>query len=205
MKRQLPIFVSIAVGLIVVLEYFFTVPWLTAISQEMQSWVVLVSALLIAVGMVNLFQVNIRAYKSKKTGVLDLVVLLGGMVVMFVVTLYHDQFAETYNWMFYNVYSILGTAASGILMYSTASATFRGLRAKSLESVAFLLAALIGMLGLAPVGEAISASIPAAYDWVLTIPNVAGQRGITIGASIGAMTASLRVILGIERRVTGLE
>lgn len=203
LKRQVPIAVSIIVGIIVVGEYFFKVPWMSSVSKEMQSWVVLVSAFLIVVGMINSLQVNARNFRNHKIGFLDIALLVGGMVVMFVVTYFNKQFASAYKFLFTNVYSTLGNAASGLLMYSTASATFRGLRAKSTESAAFLLAAAIGMLGLAPIGAVIWDKLPVVYDWFLKYPNVAGQRGIVIGSSIGAMAASLRVLLGIERRFTG--
>ena len=203
LKRQVPIAVSIIVGIIVVGEYFFKVPWMSSVSKEMQSWVVLVSAFLIVVGMINSLQVNARNYRSRKIGLLDIALLVGGMVFMFVVTYFNKQFASAYKFLFDNVYATLGNAASGLLMYSTASATFRGLRAKSTESAAFLLAAAIGMLGLAPIGAVIWDKLPVVYDWFLRYPNVAGQRGIVIGSSIGAMAASLRVLLGIERRFTG--
>jgi hypothetical protein len=203
LKKQIPLLVSILVGIIVVGEYFLNLPLLTGISKEIQSWAVLVSAFLIVVGMVNSDQVNARAFRDKRIGVLDILVIMGGLVAMFIVTYFNEQFSAAYKFLFDNVYSTLGNAASGILMYSTASATFRGLRAKSSESIAFLLAAVIGMLGLAPIGAAISDKLPALYEWFLEIPNVAGQRGITVSASIGAMAASLRVLLGIERRFAG--
>ena len=203
LKRQVPIAVSIIVGIVVVGEYFFKIPWLTSISKEMQSWVVLVSAFLIVVGMVNSLTVNARNYRAGKIGVIDVALLVGGMIVMFVVTYFNKQFESAYKFLFSNVYATLGNAASGLLMYSTASATFRGLRAKSKEAAAFLLAAAIGMLGLAPIGAVIWDKLPVIYDWFLKIPNVAGQRGIVIGSSIGAMAASLRVLLGIERRFSG--
>ncbi len=203
LKRNIPIAVSVIVGIVVVGEYFLNVPFMTTVSKEMQSWVVLVSAFLIVIGMVNSLQVNARNYRNRKIGPLDIILMMGGMVVMFVVTYFNKQFDSAYRFLFDNVYSTLGNAASGLLMYSTASATFRGLRAKSAESAAFLLAAAIGMLGLAPIGAAIWDKLPGIYDWFLKFPNVAGQRGITIGSSIGAMAASLRVLLGIERRFTG--
>jgi hypothetical protein len=76
---------------------------------------------------------------------------------------------------------------------------------KSFESTVFLIGAVVAMLGVAPVGEVISKQIPAFYDWMLKVPNMAAQRGITIAAAVGAMAASLRVLLGIERRYIGME
>ena len=39
----------------------------------------------------------------------------------------------------------------------------------------------------------------------MNCPNAAAQRGIIIGAALGAACLSLRVILGIERTYLGLE
>ena len=71
-----------------------------------------------------------------------------------------------------------------------------------------LLAAFFVMLGRVPVGDLITKdwlSLPnwlwlsSWADWVMNIPNTAGQRAIMIGIALGIMSTSLRIILGIER------
>lgn len=205
MQRQLPIWVAGGVGTLITVEYFLKIPALTALSKEIQSWTVLISAFLLGVGMVNLLMVNIRGIRNKKTDELDAVVLIGAMLAMFIVTVFNKQMPAAYNWLFHEIYAPLGTAVFSLLMYSMASAAFRAIRVRSVESTIFLIAAAAAMLGVAPVGEVISKQIPAFYNWLLKVPNLAGQRGITIGAAVGAMAASLRVILGIERRYIGME
>lgn len=205
LTKTLPIWLASIGGIIVVVEYFINVPVLSAISKEIQSWTVLISAFLLGIGMVNLFLVNLRELRNKKTDLLDTLVLLGGCAFMFIITLFDTQFKAVYQWMFYEIYAPLGTAVFSLLMYSMASAAFRAIRLKSLEATVFLIAAVVAMLGVAPVGEVIWKQIPVIYQWLLTVPNMAGQRGITIGAAVGAMAAGLRVLLGIERRYVGSE
>jgi hypothetical protein len=36
-------------------------------------------------------------------------------------------------------------------------------------------------------------------DWLMSIPQAAASRGITIGLTLGGIAMSLRIILGIER------
>ena len=70
LKKQIPLLVSILVGIIVVNEYFLNLPLLTGISKEIQSWAVLVSAFLIVVGMVNSIQVNARLSETRRSAFL---------------------------------------------------------------------------------------------------------------------------------------
>jgi len=46
--------------------------------------------------------------------------------------------------------------------------------------------------------------LPWLTNWVMNVPNAAAQRGIIIGAALGAAAMSLRVLLGIERGHLGL-
>ena len=65
------------------------------------------------------------------------------------------------------------------------------------------------MLGRVPVGDAITGFLPEGYrlsnlaDWIMNVPNKAGQRAIMIGIALGTVSTSLRLILGIERSHLG--
>ena len=59
-----------------------------------------------------------------------------------------------------------------------------------------------------PIGEAILNQLPGDFPYfinkfVMNGANTAVQRGIIIGAALGAAAMSLRIILGIERTYMG--
>jgi hypothetical protein len=45
--------------------------------------------------------------------------------------------------------------------------------------------------------------IPNLAIWIMNAPNLAGQRAIMIGISLGVISMSLRLLLGIERSYLG--
>jgi predicted MFS family arabinose efflux permease len=61
------------------------------------------------------------------------------------------------------------------------------------------------MLGRIPVSQSIWSPLPDIVDWVMSVPNAVAQRGILIGAALGAIATGLKVILGIERSYLGNE
>lgn len=205
LKREIPVYFSIFCGIVVTVSYFVNWPVLETVSNSLQSWTVLLSAFLLGVGMINMLTIASRDIKAGKGLLMEHIVLIVSIVVMFVVTLFETQFAVPSRWLFYEIYSPLATAVFSLLMFSIATATFRALRIKSLESFVLVLAAVITMLGIAPVGEVIWEKFPAVYKWLVEVPDVPGRRGIIIGTAIGGMAASLRAILGLERRYIGVE
>jgi len=90
----------------------------------------------------------------------------------------------------------------GLLAFYIASAAFRAFRVRNIEATILLVAAVVVMLGRIPAGEGIFGRFT---EWLMQVPNGAAQRGIIIGAALGAASLSLRVILGIERSYLGLE
>ena len=98
-----------------------------------------------------------------------------------------------------------------MLAFYVASASYRAFRARNLEATLLLVAGVLVMLGRVPVGDQLTA-LPAGglppldlADWIMKVPNMAGQRAIMIGIALGTAATSLRLILGIERSHLGGE
>ncbi|MCH7760906.1 hypothetical protein IIA15_05820 [candidate division TA06 bacterium] len=86
-----------------------------------------------------------------------------------------------------------------LLAFFVASASYRAFRARTPEATLLLVAATLVMIGRVPIGDFLYSGFPQVADWIMDVPNTAGQRAILIGIALGTVSASLRIILGIER------
>jgi hypothetical protein len=101
-----------------------------------------------------------------------------------------------------------------LLAFFVASASFRAFRAKNREATILLIAAFVVLLGRTPAGDYATMWLPPWLDffhvpnlanWIMSVPNMAGQRAILIGIALGVASLSLRVILGVERSHLGTD
>lgn len=112
---------------------------------------------------------------------------------------------RVYTWLYDHVFAPCNATMFALLAFFIASAAFRAFRARNTEAALLLGAAIIIMLGRAPIGRAMSDMLPEISDWILDVPNNAGRRAIMMGAALGAIATSLRVILGLERSHLGAD
>lgn len=97
----------------------------------------------------------------------------------------------------------LGVTFVSMNMFYLVTAAYRAFRAQSLEATLLLGAGIIVLLGNAPVVETKFGWFAAASSWIMKAPNMAAQRGLMIGAAIGAIQTGLRIICGIDRSYSG--
>jgi PEGA domain-containing protein len=110
---------------------------------------------------------------------------------------------RVYTWLYDHLFAPCNATMFALLAFFIASAAFRAFRARNLESALLLGSAILIMIGLVPLGRALSPYFPAVAEWIVQIPNNAGRRAIMIGAALGAIATSLRVLVGIERSHLG--
>ena len=102
----------------------------------------------------------------------------------------------------------LSATMYSLLAFYIASAAYRAFRARNVDATMLLIAAFVILMGQTFVGVVSTSWIPEWLSffrvenlslWLLSVANLAGQRAILIGISLGVISMSLRVILGIER------
>ncbi|MCP4709581.1 MAG: hypothetical protein GY869_13220, partial [Planctomycetes bacterium] len=113
---------------------------------------------------------------------------------------------------FIHIFTPLKATMYALLAFFVASASYRAFRAKNKEATILLITAFVILLGRTPAGHYATFWLPDALsffhvpnlaNWIMAVPNLAGQRAIIIGISLGVISMSLRVILGIERTYLG--
>jgi hypothetical protein len=113
-----------------------------------------------------------------------------------------------FKFIFDSMFTPLTSAMFSLLAFFVASASYRAFRARTKEATLLLVAAFVILLGRTPFGHLLTAGFPDALawlkidnlsNWILGVPNLAGQRAILIGIALGIISTSLKLILGIER------
>ena len=198
MRKQVTTFVCLVCGVLMLLDYYLKVPVFKTTAQEVRSWAVIISAFALGLGGLNLVGVHSLNLRKGRQGFFS-GVLLAGFALILVVGLASGTTSRSYTFLFNNVVVACGTTMYSMLAFYLASASFRAFRARNLEAGILLVSAVILMLGRVPIGEVISPALPGVANWLMTVINTAGQRGVMICSALGYISISLRMLLGLER------
>jgi hypothetical protein len=217
MRTTLPVIVAFLAGLILVVSFFFREDtFVGGLSNELTVWLTIVGGFTLLLGVVSITRVNMAAIQRRKDGwgykVLTLISIFAMAIPSLLPTSWSPLFGRNvgsiYDWLFVNLDSPMMATMFATLAFYIASAAYRAFRARSAESTILLLTAIVVMLWRVPMGEAFlnlfPGNIPEFLNtYVMGGANMAVQRGIIIGAALGAASMSLRIILGIERTYMG--
>jgi hypothetical protein len=205
MLRTATLAVTFLAGIIVILAFFFDVGFLATAEARVQDWGVIVAAFALAMASINLVQVNIRRISSTDdaTEKICAVVLLAALVVMSIIGLTQGPTSDTYNVLFDGIMAPGQSTVWALGVFYISSAAYRAFRVKNVDAGLLLFSSAFVMLGAVPIGEVIWSGIPAVSQWIVDVPNMAGMRGMLIGAGIGAFSGGLRLLLGIDRTEVG--
>ncbi|HUV87304.1 MAG TPA: hypothetical protein VMX79_09340 [bacterium] len=214
MRREIPMIVAFVAGVIIILEFF--VPSLRSVASQVQNWYLVVVAFAILVGAFNLLRMNYMKVRDRRADWPYSIILIVGLFTMAIAGIFWGIGQGTvFDWLFNYLMFPMSSTMFALLAFFVASAAYRAFRARAVDATLLLVAAIIVMLGQVPIG---SIWIPEWWphslvfltpDWlkdrIMEIFNTAGQRAILIGASLGVVSTSLRILLGIERSYLGEE
>jgi len=178
-------------------------------NQRLDEWMVIIAAFALLLGIVSLVQVNIHKIRRRSRGWGFAIVILVSFAIMTAFGLFggqgqrEDGTLYPFTWVFQFAFSPLQSTMFSLLAFYVASAAYRAFRVRNVEATLLLIGALIIMVGRIPFGQMIHPVIPDVAEWVMQFPNTAAQRGIIIGAALGAAAMSIRIMVGIERPYLG--
>lgn len=219
MKREIPLILTSVVGLTFVVQFFIPHWPMEDLSNTLSKWYSIISAFAIWLGSMNLLKIAIEKISKRKKDWIFSAVTIASFFLILVIGLFFSggrQYIEQgsgFDWLYRNIYSPLSATMFALLAFFVASAAYRAFRARNAQATVLLLAAFIIMAGRTPFGDWISQMLFLPEGWwisnltnvIMNYFNVAGQRAIMIGISLGVISTSLRIILGIERSHLGGE
>ena len=218
MKTTVPIVIAFLSGFVMLLAFFFNPEQSTIgkLEPEVLSWVTIVGGFTLLLGVVSIVRINYSSVKRKSedwryklaTLISVFAMAIPAMIPTSVSPIFGTGPGSIYDWLFNYLDAPMMSTMFAMLSFYIASAAFRAFRARSAEATLLLITATLVMLWRIPMGEIVLLKIhhrlPELINtFIMNGANMAVQRGIIIGAALGAAAMSLRIMLGIERTYMG--
>jgi hypothetical protein len=216
--------ITATVGLVLIFAFFVPHYPFGALGEDVTVFFDIVAVFAFILGGGNLLRVHgNRIYRKSKDWIFS-VATVAGFFIMLTAGLFKigqqgwcgavDRPEGLFDVLYRATFAPLQSTMYALLAFFVASASFRAFRAKNREATILLIAAFVVLLGRTPAGDYATMWLPSWLDffhipnlanWIMSVPNMAGQRAILIGIALGVASLSLRVILGVERSHLGTD
>jgi len=209
-RRGLPLTIAILFGVLTLISLLFAI---SEIGNLILEWASFLAAIALLLGAINLFSVHAqRMAANRPVGGQNLysAVLVISMVIVFglgltdLLDITNNSMALVFAW----VQAPLEAALASLLAFFLLLSGIRLLqRQRTVSSILFLVTAVLILLSnalivspLLPSG--VSTLLQQLRDFIQNIIVTSGVRGILLGIALGAITLSIRLLLGLERPYT---
>lgn len=196
--------IAIVSGVIVLLGYFVRIPLISGLRSVFLSWALILSAIALVVGVINLLNVHIKKVQAGGEQGFFSVILMASLIVTFVVVVFFGLTSQASLWIFNSFLLPVEASLVGILAIALLYALVR-LFYKKL-SLFYIIFAVTAFFVLAATVMSAWFELPEIgflRDWVTQTWSLGGTRAILIGVSLGAIATGLRILLGADRPYEG--
>lgn len=204
MIRIVAVGVAIAVGLLVLLGYFVPIAILGEIRLVLVQWAVVLAAVAMLVGVLNLLGVHWRKIRTRQKGMAYSILLIVSLFASATLGIILGTNNQIMDFFLEAIIIPAEAALMALLAVTLIYASARLLRRRvDLMTLIFLGVAVVILLVATPFpfGKFPGADF---IKWLLRDNFAAGgSRGILIGVALGAITTGLRVLFGIDRPYGG--
>ncbi len=204
--------VTIIILLTVMFFYFYVNPEtseaFSRADKALSDWVVVITSFALIVGGIDILRfhlVRMRKEGLRQAPFSAVTISLLVLMVLFALHGWYLSYADPaagiaittqpqFRWLYLNVYAPADAAVYSILVFYMASASYRAFRVRNPMALLLLVVALIVIFGNTTVGGLLWPGFLSLRDWVMTVPNTAAFRPITIGAGLGIIILGLRLL-----------
>ncbi len=194
--------VAIIFGFIILLSLIF--PSMEAIRERILGWAILLAAVALLIGLVNLFRVHFDNVRQNQQTVYSFVLLLG-MLVSFVITLIQGRQGELSNWIFNSIQVPVETSLMALLTVTLTLGAARLFQQRSeLSTIVFVVVLFVILLGSAPLfGLELPIFTRTITPYITQVLSIGATRGLLIGIALGTLATAIRILIGADRPYEG--
>ncbi len=241
-RRVLIALITFFAGAFFAAEFFLPLTkdnenWLTPGVQPAQNVLQIIGSLALGLGTYGLIRLHLRNVVQRRAQWGYSVVLLISFLTMAFFSIWNTLAAKNllpknsvlvrgFEILFDYTLVQLDAAMFSIIAFYIYSAAYRAFRVRSIEAGILMFTAMIIMIGIMPLGAAISSwmglpsevpkdahpfslesilyalSLPEIANWILIKLNAPVQRAIEFGVGIGGLAMAIRLWLSLERGIT---
>jgi hypothetical protein len=182
---------------LIVLDRVELAPQLRLLTTTLFSWMVLLAAFALLLGVANVAFVHLRRVYTGGRDWLASSALLLALVAVLLAGLLDPRgtTSPTVEWFFDALIAPGQATLFALLAFFTAAAAFRYLRIGRRGGAWMLVGALVIFAAQMP-GLTLSPTLASAVDWLLSAPVAAIFRGALLGSGLALLLAGVRFLLG---------
>ncbi|UYN88736.1 MAG: hypothetical protein KIT08_06430 [Anaerolineales bacterium] len=200
MKLRAPISTAVAIsfGLLVMLGIF--IPDLADFRNRILNWAMLLAAMALLLGLLNLAQVHWQRIRGREKPVYSAVLIIA-MVVTFAVTLLQGSDSATAEWIFNYLVVPIETSLMAVLAVSLTLAAARVFQQRTeLMNIVFIATLLLLLVGAGPLfGVELPYFTRVVNPYINNVLALGAMRGLLIGVALGTITTGVRILIGADR------
>jgi hypothetical protein len=203
--------VTLSVGLIVLLSFIIDNQALLLLRNVLVEWTVIVVAFALLLGVLNVLRVHGQRIQRGQGTIYSLVLIVSVLAVFIPGILspgslpddiqgFAGPTGSVVGFIYQYVQRPLQATLFSLMAFFVATAAWRAFRLRSAASWVMFVAALFVLLGSIRLAVGSQWSLlTETRNWILSVPAMAGARGILLGIVLGTIVAGARLLLGIDR------
>ena len=214
MRRALPVILCSTIGVLMLLQYFIPHQLSQAFFERTLKMNQIIAIFALMVALVSVPRNHIRRIRVRGENWQYSIILLVGFSLLPIAAIIDNGLGFftgkikidglVFDWVYVNVQIPLGNTVFAMLAFYITSAAYRAFRARTFDAAILLTAGIIVLLANAPPTDMyIWSNFSLIRNWILETPSGAAQRALLLGLGLGAVSQSLRILLGIDRSWLG--
>jgi hypothetical protein len=209
--RIVPTVISLSIGIIVLFSFLFEIEMLDLLQSVFVEWTVIVIAFSMLLGVLNVLRVHAKRIQSRQGAVYSLILVLSFLAVFIPGIVTPNSLSQDLgsfvgpqgsivDFAYRYVQRPLQATLFSLMAFFVATAAWRAFRIRNAASFVMFISGVLVLLGSIKITLGNGwGLVTETKDWILSVPAMAGARGILLGLALGTIVTGLRLLLGVDR------